>query len=72
MNLIKFPLITADDFVVNSEIVLDASKLVEAYVTGATMVATFASGSANSILTFTFDDGLFIGFIGFVLILFPL
>ena len=55
MNLIKFPLITADDFVVNSEIILDASKLVEAYVTGATMVATFASGSANSILTFTFD-----------------
>ena len=55
MNLIKFPLITADLFVVNSNIVLDASKLVECVVTASTCVATFAAGSANSILTFTFD-----------------
>jgi len=55
MNLIKFPKVTSDDFVLDTEIILDASKLVEAYVTGATMVATFAAGSANSILTFTFD-----------------
>ena len=55
MNLIKFPLITSDSFVANSDIVLDASKLVECVVTGATCVATFAAGSANSILTFTFD-----------------
>jgi hypothetical protein len=55
MNLIKFPLITADDFVINSEIILDASKLVEVNAVGATCVATFASGSANSILTWTFD-----------------
>jgi len=55
MNLIKFPLITGDDFVINSEIVLDASKLVEVNVVGATCVCTFAAGSANSILTWTFD-----------------
>jgi len=54
MNLIKFPLITSDDFVLNSAIVLDASKLVECVVTGATCVATFA-GASDSILTFTFD-----------------
>tara|TARA_B110000211_G_C13585855_1_gene338275 strand:- start:59 stop:451 length:393 start_codon:yes stop_codon:yes gene_type:complete len=55
MNLIKFPLITGDDFVINSEIVLDASKLIEVNAVGATCVATFGAGSANSILTFTFD-----------------
>jgi hypothetical protein len=55
MNLIKFPLITSDSFVADSAIVLDASKLVECVATGATLVCTFASGSANSILTFTFD-----------------
>jgi len=54
MNLIKFPLITSDDFVLNSAIVLDASKLVECVATGATCVATFA-GASDSILTFTFD-----------------
>jgi hypothetical protein len=54
MNLIKFPLITSDSFVANSDIVLDASKLVECVVTGATCVATFA-GASDSILTFTFD-----------------
>ena len=55
MNLIKFPLVTTDDFVINSEIILDASKLVEMNVVAATLVCTFAAGSANSILTFTFD-----------------
>jgi hypothetical protein len=54
MNLIKFPLITGDDFVLNSAIVLDASKLVECVATGATLVCTFA-GASDSILTFTFD-----------------
>ena len=54
MNLIKFPLVTSDDFVLNSAIVLDASKLVECVATGATCVATFA-GASDSILTFTFD-----------------
>ena len=54
MNLIKFPLITSDDFVLNSAIVLDASKLVECVATGATLVCTFG-GTSDSILTFTFD-----------------
>ena len=34
MNLMRFKLVTADVFVINSEIVLDASKLVESYVVG--------------------------------------
>ena len=55
MNLIKFKLVTSDEFVANSAIVLDASKLVECVCTGATMVCTFEAGSANSILTWTFD-----------------
>ena len=55
MNLIKFPLITTDAFVINSEIILDASKLQEAYVVGATCVATFAGNNTDSILTITFD-----------------
>ena len=55
MNLIKFPLVTSDNFVIDSEIILDASKLVEMNAVGATLVCTFAAGSANSILTFTFD-----------------
>jgi len=55
MNLIKFPLISSDEFVINSEIILDASTLAEAYVTGATCVATFRSGNADSILTITVD-----------------
>ena len=55
MNLIKFPLITTDAFVINSEIILDASKLQEAYVTGATCVATFAGNNTDSVLTITFD-----------------
>jgi len=54
MNLIKFPLISSDAFVVNSEIILDASTLAEAYVDGATCVATFA-GASDSILTITVD-----------------
>ena len=54
MNLIKFPLVTTDAFVINSAIILDASKLVECTSTGATCVATFA-GASDSILTFTFD-----------------
>ena len=55
MNLIKFPKVTSDLVVVDTAIILDASKLVECTSTGATCVATFAAGSANSILTFTFD-----------------
>ena len=55
MNLIKFPLITTDAFVINSEIILDASRLTEAYVTGATCVATFAGNNTDSVLTITFD-----------------
>ena len=55
MNLIKFPKITTDAFVINSEIILDASRLTEAYVTGATCVATFAGNNTDSILTATFD-----------------
>ena len=55
MNLLKFKLVTSDEFVANSAIVLDASKLVECVCTGATMVCTFEAGSANSILTWTFD-----------------
>ena len=55
MNLIKFPLITTDAFVINSEIILDASRLTEAYVTGATCVATFAGNNADSVLTITVD-----------------
>ena len=55
MNLIKFPLITSDDFVINSEIILDASKLQEAYVVGQTCVATFAGNNTDSILTITVD-----------------
>ena len=55
MNLIKFELVTSDEFVANSAIVLDAARLVECVVTGATCVTTFEAGSANSILTATFD-----------------
>ena len=55
MNLIKFPTCTSAVFAVDSAIILDASKLVECTSTGVTCVATFAAGSANSILTFTFD-----------------
>ena len=54
MNLIKFPKVTTDDFVLDTAIILDASKLVECTSTGATCVATFA-GASDSILTFTFD-----------------
>jgi len=54
MNLIKFPKVTSDDFVLDTAIILDASKLVECTSTGVTCVATFA-GASDSILTFTFD-----------------
>ena len=53
MNLIKFPTCTSAVFAVDSAVMLDASKLVECTSTGATCVATFAAGNANSILTFT-------------------
>tara|TARA_R110001592_G_scaffold359597_1_gene666440 strand:- start:561 stop:959 length:399 start_codon:yes stop_codon:yes gene_type:complete len=53
MNLIKFPKVTSAAVVVDTAIILDASKLVECTSTGVTCVATFAAGSANSILTFT-------------------
>ena len=55
MNLIKFPLITADAFVINSEIILDASRLTEAYVLGQDVIATFAGNNADSVLTIKFD-----------------
>mgnify|MGYP003656405651 FL=1 len=55
MNLIKFPKITSDAFVINSEIILDASTLTEAYVVGATCVATFGGNNTDSILTITVD-----------------
>ena len=55
MNLIKFPKITSDAFVIDSEIILDASRLTEAYVVGATCVATFAGNNADSVLTITVD-----------------
>tara|TARA_R100001079_G_C4312789_1_gene95781 strand:- start:7 stop:381 length:375 start_codon:yes stop_codon:yes gene_type:complete len=55
MNLIRFKLVTSDEFVANSAIILDAARLVECVVTGATCVTTFEAGSANSILTATFD-----------------
>jgi hypothetical protein len=55
MNLMKFPLITADAFVADSAIVLDVNRLVECVATGATLVCTFDVGESNSILTFTFD-----------------
>ena len=55
MNLIRFKKVTSDEFVANSAIILDASKLVECVVTGATCVTTFEAGSANSVLTATFD-----------------
>ena len=55
MNLIRFTLVTSDEFVANSAIILDAARLVESQVTGATCVTTFEAGSANSVLTATFD-----------------
>ena len=55
MILIRFTLVTSDEFVANSAIILDASKIVECVCTGATCVTTFEAGSANSILTATFD-----------------
>ena len=55
MNLIKFPLVTSDDFVVNSAIVLDANKFIESVVTGATLTCIFDAGATTSTLTFTVD-----------------
>ena len=55
MNLIRFKKVTTDEFVINTEIVLDASRLAESYVTGATCVQTFDIGESNSILTWTVD-----------------
>ena len=55
MNLIKFPKITSDAFVIDTAIILDASTLVECTSTGATCVATFSGNNSDSILTFTFD-----------------
>ena len=55
MNLIRFKKVTTDEFVANTEIVLDASRLAESYVTGATCVQTFDIGESNSILTWTVD-----------------
>ena len=51
----RFKKVTTDEFVINTEIVLDASRLAESYVTGATCVQTFDIGESNSILTWTVD-----------------
>ena len=51
----RFKKVTTDEFVINTEIVLDASRLAESYVTGATCVQTFDVGETNSILTWTVD-----------------
>jgi len=53
MNLIKFPKVSSAVVDIDSAIIVDASKLVECTSIGATCVATFAAGSANSIVTFT-------------------
>ena len=37
MRLMKFPLVTSDNFVVNSAIVLDAEKFVESVAVGSTL-----------------------------------
>ena len=55
MNLMRFKKVTSDEFVINTEIVLDASRLAESYVTGDTCVQTFDIGESNSILTWTVD-----------------
>jgi len=55
MNLIKFPKVTGDEFILDTAIVLDASRLAECNVTGTDCIATFDVGETNSILTFTFD-----------------
>ena len=55
MNLIKFPTVTSDDFVINTPIVLDANRLVECVVSASACTATFKSGGTESILTFTVD-----------------
>ena len=55
MKLIKFPLVTSDDFVVNSAIVLDAEKFIESVVSGATLTCIFDAGATTSTLTFTVD-----------------
>ena len=54
MNLMRFKKVTSDEFVINTEIILDVSRLAESYVTGATCVMTFA-GTSDSILTWTVD-----------------
>ena len=55
MNLIKFPLVTSDDFVVNSAIVLDAEKFIESVAVGSTLTCIFDAGATTSTLTFTVD-----------------
>ena len=55
MNLIRFKLVTSDEFVANSAIILRADQLVECVVTGATCVTTFGADAAPSIITATFD-----------------
>lgn len=54
-KMISFPTVTSDAIVANSIIVLDGASWVEANTTAATLVLTFAAGSANSIVTFDFD-----------------
>ena len=54
-KLISFPTVTSDALVANSIIVVDGAGLIEMNTTAATLVLTFEAGSANSIVTFTFD-----------------
>ena len=54
-KLISFPTVTSDALVANSIIVVDGAGLLEMNTTAATLVLTFAAGSANSIVTFDFD-----------------
>ena len=51
----RFKKVTSDEFVENTEIILNVAALVESYVTGATCVMTFAADGAPSILTWTVD-----------------
>jgi len=54
-KFISFPTVASDAITANSLIVVDGQGWVEANTTGATLVLTFEAGSANSIVTFTFD-----------------
>ena len=54
-KLISFPTVASDAITANAINIVDGEGFVEATTTGATLVLTFKAGSANSIVTFTFD-----------------